>query len=134
MSSQLSHSKMLMALQHFLTCVQSEVFQRALSIMKKVKAKRIFTPLNLDTKDLSVDKGQARVFSIIGYVRNPNVNICWTTMPEIRFPLLYLCKFMDTQPLSVCKVRNLGSPSVEFQRRQSEHLFRLLEPRVLLFI
>lgn len=33
------------------------VLKRTLLIMKKIRAKRIFTPLNLDTKDLSVDKG-----------------------------------------------------------------------------
>lgn len=121
----------LAALSHLYS--ESAVLKRALSIMKKVRAKRIFTPLNLDTKDLSVDKGRARAFSIIDYMWNPNVNIRWTTVPKIRFPPLYFYKFMDTSPLSVYKVRNIGSPSLEFQRRQSEHLLRLSEPSAFHF-
>lgn len=55
-------------------------------------------------------------------------------MPKIRFSPLYFYKFMDTLLLWVYKVRNIGSPSPEFQKRQSEHLLRLLKPRGLLFI
>lgn len=41
---------------------------------------------------------------------------------------------MDSLLLSIYKVRNIVSPSLEFQRRQSEHLLRLAEPKVLIFI
>lgn len=63
MSSQQSHFKgtvCLTALSHPYS--EMAVLKRALSIMKKIRAKRIFTPLNLDTKDLSVDREQARAF------------------------------------------------------------------------
>lgn len=55
-------------------------------------------------------------------------------MSKIRFPPLYFYKFMDNPLLSIYKVRNIGSPGLEFQRKQSEHLLRFAEPRILLFI
>lgn len=44
------------------------MLKRALPKMKKVKAKRFFMPLILNIENLSVDKGQARAFSIIDYM------------------------------------------------------------------